>query len=68
MRVAPNRRTILSLALVVTASGFGAACGVKGPLYLPEEAETEKAEDKEKHKDEEKTSQPKSTPAPLTPS
>lgn len=34
-------------------SGIGSACGVKGPLYLPEEAEET---EEEKKKDEEKTS------------
>jgi len=58
LRVARNRRSFLSLALAVTASGLGAACGVKGPLYLPEETEKEKDEDK--NKDKEKTSQRKS--------
>lgn len=47
-----NRRNLLGLALAVAASGLASACGVKGPLYLPEEQETEK----EKGKDEEKTS------------
>jgi predicted small lipoprotein YifL len=42
----------LFLSIVLLASGLGAACGVKGPLYLPPEPETEK----EKKKDEEKTS------------
>ena len=60
MRVARNRRSFLSLALVVTASGLGAACGVKGPLYLPEETEKEKDKDKDKDKDKEKTSRRKS--------
>ncbi|MCK5366705.1 MAG: lipoprotein [Gammaproteobacteria bacterium] len=45
--------------MVVAASGFGVACGVKGPLYLPEETESEK----KKQKDEEKTSQRKPAPA-----
>jgi predicted small lipoprotein YifL len=58
LRVAYNRRSFLSFALVATASGFGAACGVKGPLYLPQEPETEK----EKKKDEEKTSRRESAP------
>ena len=45
--------------MVTTLSGFGVACGVKGPLYLPDEAETEKKKDqeKDKDKDKEKTSQ-----------
>ena len=38
--------------MAVAASGLASACGVKGPLYLPEEQESEK----EKGKDEEKTS------------
>jgi predicted small lipoprotein YifL len=29
-------------------SGIGSACGVKGPLYLPEETEEEKKKDEEK--------------------
>jgi len=59
LRVARNRRSFLGLALVLTVGGLGTACGVKGPLYLPEETEKEK----EKDKDEEKTSQRKSAPA-----
>ena len=62
MRVARNRRSFLSLALVLTVSGLGTACGVKGPLYLPQETEKEKQKDK----DEEKTSQRKSAPANAT--
>ena len=42
--------------MVTTLSGFGVACGVKGPLYLPDEAEAEKKQDQEKDKDKEKTS------------
>ncbi len=53
MTIARNRRSFLRLAVVVTASGIGAACGVKGPLYLPEETE----KDKDADKDKEKTSQ-----------
>ena len=60
LRVARNRRSFLSLALVVTSSGLGGACGVKGPLYLPEETEKEKDKDKDKDKDKEKTSRRKS--------
>lgn len=60
MRVAYDRRSFLSLALVITVSGLGASCGVKGPLYLPEESETET--ETQKKKDEEKSSQRKSTP------
>ena len=59
MKVACNRRSFFSLVLAVAASGFGVACGVKGPLYLPEETESEK----KKQKDEEKTSQRKPAPA-----
>ncbi len=59
MKIACNRRSFFSLALVVAVSGFGVACGVKGPLYLPEDTESEKEEEKEKQKDEEKTSQRK---------
>ncbi len=59
MEVACNRRSFFSLALVVAVSGFGVACGVKGPLYLPEDTESEK----EKEKDEEKTSLHKPVPA-----
>jgi predicted small lipoprotein YifL len=42
----------VGIAIVATVSGLATACGVKGPLYLPEEQETEE----EKGKDEEKTS------------
>jgi len=45
----------MSLVVVMTLSGVGAACGVKGPLYLPDETETDKKKDKDK--DKEKTSQ-----------
>ena len=61
MKIACNRRSFFSLALVVAVSGFGVACGVKGPLYLPEDTESEK----EKEKDEEKTLLHK--PAPVRP-
>jgi len=61
LKIACNRRSFFSLALVVAVSGFGVACGVKGPLYLPEDTESEK----EKEKDEEKTSLHK--PAPVRP-
>lgn len=47
-----NRRIVLSLAVAVAVSGFTSACGVKGPLYLPEENET----DEEEKQDKEKTS------------
>jgi len=61
LKIACNRRSFFSLALVVAVSGFGVACGVKGPLYLPEDTESEK--EKEKEKDEEKTSLHKPVPA-----
>ena len=48
LKVAHARRWILTLTLVVTVSGLGAACGVKGPLYLPEEPETKKEQGKKK--------------------
>ena len=63
-RIARNRRSFLSLTLVLAVSGLAAACGVKGPLYLPEETEEDKKKDK--GKDEEKTSQRNSTPANAT--
>ena len=61
MKVARNRRSFFSLALVLAAGGLGAACGVKGPLYLPEEPESEK--DKQKQKDAEKISQRGAAPS-----
>lgn len=48
-----HRRSFLSAVLVMALGGIGSACGVKGPLYLPEEAEET---EEEKKKDEEKTS------------
>lgn len=42
----------MGLAVATALGGLVSACGVKGPLYLPEEQETEK----EKGEDEEKTS------------
>ncbi|NCF82616.1 MAG: hypothetical protein GWP74_13510 [Proteobacteria bacterium] len=62
MKAPCNRRWFLRLVCVTTVGGLGAACGVKGPLYLPEETEKEK----EKEKDEEKTSQRRSAPANAT--
>ena len=50
MRVPRHRRTILLAALAVMASGFAAGCGVKGPLYLPEEEEEGEKKDKDKEK------------------
>jgi len=61
LKVACNRRSFFSLALVLAVSGFGVACGVKGPLYLPEETESEK--EKQKQKDGEKTSRHQPAPA-----
>ena len=58
MNLSRGRRQFLSLVVVMTLSGVGAACGVKGPLYLPDETETDKKKDKDK--DKEKTSQRKS--------
>ena len=58
MNLTRVRRQFLSVVVVTTLSGVGAACGVKGPLYLPDETETET--DKKKDKDKEKTSQRKS--------
>ena len=60
MNLSRGRRQFLSLVVVMTLSGVGAACGVKGPLYLPDETETDKKKDKDKDKDKEKTSQRKS--------
>ncbi len=64
MKVARDRRSFFSLALVLAAGGLGAACGVKGPLYLPEEPEPESEKDKQKQKDAEKISQRGPAPAP----
>lgn len=64
MKVARNRRSFFSLALVLAAGGLGAACGVKGPLYLPEEPDPESEKDKQKQKDAEKISQRGPAPAP----
>ncbi len=63
MKVACNRRSFFSLALVLAVSGFGVACGVKGPLYLPEETESESEKEKQKQKDGEKTSRREPVPA-----
>jgi predicted small lipoprotein YifL len=49
----------VGLAIAATVTGLATACGVKGPLYLPEEPETEK----DKEKDEEKTSRRSPAPA-----
>lgn len=43
-----HRRSFLRAVLVVAVGGIGSACGVKGPLYLPEETEEEKKKDEEK--------------------
>ncbi len=63
MKVACDRRSFFSLALVLAVSGLGVACGVKGPLYLPEETEPESEKEKQKQKDGEKISQRKPAPA-----
>ncbi len=63
MKIPCNRRLFFPLALVLAVSGFGAACGVKGPLYLPEETESEKEKEKQKQKDGDKTSQGEPPPA-----
>ncbi len=63
MKIPCNRRLFFPLALVLAVSGFGAACGVKGPLYLPEETESEKEKEKQKLKDGDKTSQGEPPPA-----
>ena len=64
MNTAPDRRSFLNLVVVVTLSGFGAACGVKGPLYFPDAAEIEKKRKKDKDKD--KTSQRGTVPLNAT--
>ncbi len=63
MKIPCNRRLFFPLALVLAVSGFGAACGVKGPLYLPEETESESEKEKQKQKDGDKTSQGEPAPA-----
>ena len=64
MKVARDRRSFFSLALVLAAGGLGAACGVKGPLYLPEEPESEPEKDKQKQKDGDEVSQRGPAPVP----
>jgi predicted small lipoprotein YifL len=44
----PNRRLFAAFALTTVLGGLVSACGVKGPLYLPEEQEKEKEDDEEK--------------------
>ena len=56
MSVPRHRRSFLIALLAVATTGLVAGCGVKGPLYLPEEKE-----DDEK-KDEEKTSRRRTAP------
>lgn len=60
------RRRFLALA-AAAAGGLAASCGVKGPLYLPEDSEDErdKGTDKDKDKDDEKVST--RAPAPHAP-
>ena len=55
-----KRRLVVGLAAAVAVGGLVSACGVKGPLYLPEEDE----KDKEKDEDKEKIS--RRSPAPHT--
>ena len=45
MKHVPNRRRFAATALAAALGGLVSACGVKGPLYLPEEQETEKEEE-----------------------
>lgn len=56
MSVPRHRRSVLIALLSVAAAGLAAGCGVKGPLYLPEEKE------EDEKKDEEKTSRRRSAP------
>ena len=58
MQVARDRRSFLSLVVVTTLSGLGAACGVKGPLYFPTEEEIQKKKEREKEKEKEKEIEP----------
>ena len=46
------RRRFLAFAAAAATGGLAAACGVKGPLYLPEDPE----DDQDKKKDEENVS------------
>ena len=64
MNLRRSRRYFLNLVTVTALGAFGAACGVKGPLYFPDEAETQKKEDqqKDKDKDKEKTSRRQTVP------
>ena len=57
MNLTRSRRCFLNLVTVTALGAVGAACGVKGPLYFPDEAETQKKKDQQKDKDKEKTSQ-----------
>lgn len=59
MKHVPNRRLFAAIALASALGGLVSACGVKGPLYLPEEQETEKEKEDD---EEEKTS--RRPPAP----
>ena len=52
MNRVPTRRIFIGLAVATALGGLVTACGVKGPLYLPEEQETEE----ENGEDEEKSS------------
>jgi len=50
LNITRSRRWFLNLVTLTALGGFSVACGVKGPLYLPDEAETEKKKDKDKEK------------------
>ena len=41
------RRRLLGVVAVAAVGGVCAACGVKGPLYLPEPSEDEQKKDKD---------------------
>ncbi len=66
MQGARDRRSFLSLVVVTTLSGLGAACGVKGPLYFPTEEEIQKKKEREKEKEKDKTSRRESVPVNAT--
>lgn len=42
------------MAAAAAAGGLAGGCGVKGPLYLPEEPQGEKKKDEDKGKDKDK--------------
>ena len=55
-----TRRRFLDLAAAAAVLGLAGACGVKGPLYLPEDTDSEQKKDEDE--DEEKVSERASTP------